>query len=341
MSDLSLNDSANNLQTPRLVLRSHENRLRDHWEPPDFSIDGLLAVGGVGAIVAMPGCGKTLLGINLAGCVAEGTAFLGRSVKTGRVVYACPDSPASTERRMLALSDRAAKSVFTVTDMGGLSTAVALLRLDIAEAATLGDPVQLLVIDTWDSARSHSGGGYAEQDGLIEEAMRELRRLASDCKLSVILIHHATRNDNGRARGSLVFDARCDWIALAKGDGKSVSLSSIKCRDGEKTDVGSFTIGTVAINGRDVPVLTNPTPAWDPTKVPNGIEQREWDILAVLDKQTSKMGKQALADTVGVPVGSMARIVERMRGRSWIDLANYVITDAGRLALIEHRGIAA
>lgn len=312
----------------RLVLRSHADRMRDRWDPPEMLIDGLLPIGCVGAVVAMPGAGKTLIGIEASGCVAGDRPFLGRAVKAGRVIYCCPDSPASTERRMLAIPDDDAASIDTVCDMPPLPGSVPDLRAAIAAASRPGDPVRLLVIDTWDSARTHSGGGWAEQDGGVEDAMRELRKMASDLKVSVLLIHHATRADHGRARGSLVFDAKCEWIAIATGDGRRIALNSTKNRDGEPGPVGTWEISTVDVNGVPspilIPTLTAPT---EPVQPNDKLDT----LVSYLASHEGKHTARSLVKTLGIAsTGALTRLVDKARGVGWLTADGYALTPSGR-----------
>lgn len=239
----------------RYIARTHDDRLRDHLNPPQMIIEGLLPAGGIGAIAAVPGIGKTLLAIYIAFCIAAGELFAGRFVTQGSVLYICPDSPASTERRMLAIPEEVANRIFTLTDMRSLPDGWGQLY-ELILGMHVTHSISLVIIDTWDSARSHEDGGYAAQDGITEEVMRLLRRIAGKLGIAILVIHHATRADGGRPRGSQVFDARADWIAVADKAGDNiVSLRSTKVRDGEVGDVGMWKIETVDVGDRPVPTL--------------------------------------------------------------------------------------
>lgn len=245
-------------ETHALQLRSHADRKREREQPPAMVIAGCLPMGGLGAVVAMPGSGKTLVGLEMARCVAAGEPFLGQATMPGRVIYCCPDSPASTERRMLAMG-AAGERVLSVTELprlpAGQSALADAVAATNAAAASERDKVRLVVIDTWDSAREHSDGGWAGQDATLEASLSDLRSLAAAHGLGVLIVHHATRADNGRARGSVVFDARCDFIGVAEGNGKVITIKAIKNRDGVAGPLGRFTIATEDVSGRPEPVL--------------------------------------------------------------------------------------
>lgn len=244
-----------------ILLRSYEDRLRDRWLPRSMLIQGILPADGVGALIAMPGVGKSLTATEIARCVAGGVEFAGQPTMKGRVIYACPDSPASTERRTLAMTAEENKNILTVTDFpsmpGSIKHLKKLLKYENEKAQEEGGlPIRLLIVDTWDASRKHTDGGYSGQDGLVEEIAGGLRKLAEECKVGVLITHHATRADNARARGSVVFDARLDiWILVEASGNNSLRLDMRKNRDGEKGPCGFFYIKGVDVNGQSMPRL--------------------------------------------------------------------------------------
>lgn len=315
---------------PGIILRTHADRRRDRLQPPPMLIAGVLPVGGLGAIVAMPGSGKTLIAVELARVVAAGEPFLGRAVEAGAVIYACPDSPASTERRMLAMPDDVAASIYTVCDLPGLPSGIDGLRRAIADISTT-TPVRLVVLDTWDSSRQHASDGWAGQDALVEGLMRELRALASDLHLAVIVVHHATRNDHGRARGSVVFDARADWIAIAEGDEGTVSLRTIKCRDGEQGDLGRFRIQAIDVAGRPVPTLVADSEQQEPVTAPAPTAtDRAKTLLTYLVTHPGTPSAATLAQVLGLRgKGGVSVAIADLRAQGLVHADSYLPTEAG------------
>ena len=225
-----------------IVLRTHEDRLRETLIPPPPLIAGLINIGGIGSIIAKPGHGKTMVSVELAKCIAGGIPFAGRDVQRGKVMYVCTDSPDSTERRMLGIPKDIAKDIYTVADAPRFPTGFP----DLEVAMESIDDLRLVVLDTWDSNRDHAAGGYAEQDAQIEKTLGHLRKIAKARQLNVVVVHHSTRGDAETARGSIVFDARCDWMGTVEKDGTVLTLKSTKVRDGEQGKVGSWKITTEA-----------------------------------------------------------------------------------------------
>lgn len=312
-----------------IILRSHADRMRDRFSPSPMLIDGAFPLGGVGAVVAMPGAGKTLISVEISRCVAAGVPFMGRATMQGRVLYACPDSPASTERRLLTIDDEVASRIDSIAEIPALPGSIPALR-EVVEAVNLGgDPVRLIVIDTWDSARSHVSDGYAGQDALIESAMGGLRKMAADLSLSVLVVHHATRADNGRARGSVVFDARADWIAVAEGDGRFVRLKSTKSRDGERGDLGSFEIQAVDVGGAMVPKLVAAV-GHVRADAPD-VGKQDYALLKHVVIREGKHTAASLAKDLGLSGKSaVARAADRLRASGYLNPGEFTPTEAGR-----------
>jgi len=104
------------------------------------------------------------------------------------------------------------------------------------------DNLRLVVLDTWDSNREHISGGYSEQDAQIETTLSHLRKVAKQRQLNFVVVHHATRGDGEVARGSQVFDARCDWMGTVIRTDDTLTVKTTKIRDGIQTEVGNWKI---------------------------------------------------------------------------------------------------
>ncbi|MES2211404.1 MAG: hypothetical protein V4515_14670 [Chloroflexota bacterium] len=184
------------------------------------------------------------------------------------------------------------------------------------------------MLDTWDSLREHSGGNYADQDGGAEAIMRGLRPMAAELRLAFLVVHHATRGNEGRARGTVVFDARCDWIAIVEPGESGLTLRTIKARDGECGPVGVWAIRTVPMGDRPVPVLVY---TGDRPTAPQG-GQRDDDVLAAaaeIEEQGGAVSIRALAKACGISSTSTVQgIVERLRRNGRMEDGSYSPTTA-------------
>ena len=292
---------------PMLAIRTHADRVRDRFAPRPELVQGILPADGLGSLVSLPGVGKSLTAVELVRCVVTGQEFQRRAVIKGRALVICPDSPASNERRLLAIPSPACDQVLTVADFPPLPGSLPLLRATLEQLRD--DPVRLVVVDTFDAAREHSGEGWAGQDGLIESIVGGLRSVATDFNVCVVINHHTTRSEDGRARGSLVFDARCDFIGLVSAKNGIITLEGKKNRDGEIGIIGAWQIQPVPVNGRTVPTLV------EVEREEVAVERevnRDQDVLAAIQRAPG-VTKSRLATITGIPLGSLPRIIAKLR----------------------------
>ncbi len=316
-----------------LAARYRQDRLANRLNPPPEIVAGCLPVGGIAAFIALPGVGKTLVSLELARCVAAGEPFAGRETRRGKVIYLCPDAPASTERRMLAIPDDVQDNIVSVVDVpkrlpGDIEALRLLVEHENGKAAD--NPVLLIVVDTWDSARAHGGGGYAEQDGAAEMVMSGLRVLAERYRLAVCIVHHSTKADTGSARGTLVFEARLEWKASVEASGSGVLLTTTKSRDGERGHVGSWRIDTVTVGDKPVPVLI---PQSEKQAREMVSESRDLDVLcaiAAMHLRGEAPTVRGVADACGLGRGSpTTRPIARLRSAGWLSPEGLALTAAG------------
>lgn len=234
-----------------LPVRDHALRVAASLRVAQWVVEDLLEAGDLGALVAQPGQGKTLAASEMTRGVATGGFFAGRRCRLGRVLYVCTDSPASAERRMVAFGEEAGNQIHTLID---LDLPADFPRL---KAYCAVYHPQLIVLDTWDSTRTHRGeGGWQSVDADLEGLMRPLRQLATEETLAALIVHHATRMEAGRPRGSIVFDARMEFIGVvSQPEEGMVDVEATKLRDGEKGCLGRWRIVAVDVGGRKVPTL--------------------------------------------------------------------------------------
>lgn len=310
-------------EKPNIIVREHADRLRDLRNPPPEIIQGLIGVGNLVCLVALPKQGKTLVSLATAESVASGDPLGEREVKMpGRVLYLCTDAPASTERRMLALTDAAKHNVSSVPEFPPLPGGIKELS-QILESAK-DNPYRLVVLDTWDSTRDHSGGSWADQDGVIEMVMRGLRKLAREYEIGILIVHHATRSDGGRTRGSVVFDARMDAMGLVEQKDGIVSLSILWSRDHEASIVGRWEIEAIDLwgDGNEVPRLA---------PVETGKASMPESHLAVLKAAYQGADSHSsIAQKSKLSRGSLPKIIKKLREKGLMEMESYTLTPEGR-----------
>jgi hypothetical protein len=266
-------------------------------------VPGLLPPVGVAAFIAAPGVGKSLLLLEMSRCLATGQPFAGRPIsKTGRILYCCPDSPGSNMRRLMALPPEARKRI-EVLESVNLPDDGAKLVLAVRDRQLAGAKVDLIVIDTWDASRDHGGGGgYSAVDAQVEGTMRTVRGIADQFNLLVAVSHHATREAN-RARGTAVFDAKCEVMYSLEGDAGKLHMTCQKNRDGEMENAkASWRIVPVTVDELG-PDITIPTLAFLAAKEDHGPMSNSAETAALMALLDGKTSQSKVAKAAGVAKG--------------------------------------
>jgi len=286
---------------PEIIIRTHTERISIATTPRVWAVKDLIPARSLSAIVALHGQGKTLLSVHLAGCIASGDTFAKRKVTQGGVLYLCNDSAEDTERRLSSLPESVGRHILTAPEFPVFPDGIGALDKILKERPEINH----VFVDTWDATRTHSDSGWAGQDSAIEDSCRHLRRLAVQRNVSTTIIHHATRADGGRARGSAVFDARMDTILHVAEKAGMLSTSCIKARAGKSGPVGTWRITTARAPGGDsVPQLNYAGAA---------VAERDADKGAILEAiRTGASSHADISALSGVPKGSIGRKLKKL-----------------------------
>lgn len=282
-------------------------------------VDGLLRHGDIAALCAPPGEGKSLAAVELARCVASGQPFADKKCQHGHVLYAFTDAPDSTAKRIYGLDEYARSNIHCLDDL----TIPADLDAFADACGRLG--ITLAIIDTWDSTRVHATGGYTEIDAGLEAILRPMRSICRDIGMACVIVHHSTRSDAGRLRGSQVLDARCDWIgAVSQEDTGVVVIKSVKVRDGERGFVGAWNVTTTTVGQDTVPQLDY-VPGGVPDTLKDGefmrMKKRIQDVITNPANAGKTITNQFIARQIGTNEknGSLVRAMADLRKAGMID----------------------
>jgi hypothetical protein len=226
---------------------------------PPMVIAGLLPVGGSAMFVAEPKQGKTLFALLLAVCVSEGKPFLGHDVEQGAVVFACSDSFWNTAARVVVAMQNL-KHVYFVPHVRDIVRQKEDVSALIASLSTKGPPVKLLVMDTYDSSRQHSGAGaYQAADADAEAFFAAIHDLGDRHKLATVVTHHVSKGStSGTGKGSQTIGAKSDLTASVSKSGDTLTLSAVFSRWGQSGEaIGTARLKVVADpkGGPGMPVL--------------------------------------------------------------------------------------
>lgn len=160
-----------------------DDLLAEPKEEIDCVVDRMLPCGGFSIIAAKPKVGKSTLARNLAVCVSEGRAFLGRATKQGKVIYLC------LEEKRAEVADhfrRMGASGSSIVIHTGATPADVLTAL---EAAIETHSPGLVIIDPLSRfIRVTDFNSYAETTRALEPLI-DLAR-TSQCQTHILAVHH-------------------------------------------------------------------------------------------------------------------------------------------------------
>jgi hypothetical protein len=197
----------------------------------DIVVPYLAAAGRLTLLVAREKVGKSTLARAAAAAVSKGCAFLGQPTQQGTVLWVVLEELLADVVFKMARFDADSESVFLLQPL--LEQRFEGLREEVAAVRP-----RLLVIDTLAS--------YVEGEEIDENSsmawtriLNQLRRLAEEYQVAVILLHHATKRD-GTYRGSTAIGASVDQIVeMHEGEANS-TVRVFRCRG--RWDIADYSV---------------------------------------------------------------------------------------------------
>jgi len=212
-------------------------------------IEGLLAVGEIGAIVAPAGEGKSAIAQLLVTCIAEGRPFLGRQVLTGPSIYVAAERGNEAKRRLLAVKTKVSAPLYVATARPNLADlseveelAKSILRVCHSEQSA---PV-LILIDTLARCMPGLEENSARDMGKVVEGLTQLLELIPSA--AIIFVHHAGKGGNGDMRGSTALIGAIDLemrVESNKGNGSAKRLTVTKANAVGEGQFLGFRLATI------------------------------------------------------------------------------------------------
>lgn len=200
---------------------------------PDCLVDGLLQVDTVNTLVGAWGSFKTFIALDIAASVATGTAWAGRGVKQGPVVYISAEGNAALGLRLKAWEIARRCSLdnapfFILPDTVKLMDPAEVDELLLAIGDDVGQSPALVVVDTL--ARAMTGGdeNSTRDMSLLVEGAERIRKTTGAV---VLFIHHPAKNGNGGSRGSGALPGGIATEIKAEKSGNVVTLTCSKQKD--------------------------------------------------------------------------------------------------------------
>jgi DNA repair protein RadA/Sms len=336
------------------VAAAHSVRLSSIENGPDRRLSSGIAefdrvVGGglvKGSLVLLggePGIGKSTLLLQVCDALARAGT---------RVLYVCgEESPAQVKMRADRLGVSGDMALLPVTDLG------------VVEAAALADSVDVLVVDSIQTAVDPDTAGTPGSVAQVRDSTARLMRLSKDNGVTTIIVGHVTKE--GSIAGPRILEHMVDTVLYFEGDRDHAFrvVRAVKNRFGSVSEIGVFEMGEgglipvanpsavlLAHRPRGVPgsavmasiegsrpllvevqALVSPSYLQMPRRLATGIDvQRLLQVLAVLEKRAGLAFGQ---HDVYVSVAGGVRITEPAVD---LPLALALISARRDIALPEH-----
>ena len=220
-------------------------------------MDDYIEADSLAQVFGDPGGGKSFVSIDIACCIATGTAWHGHQVKQGAVFYIAGEGHNGLARRFkgwelgngvaltgapLFKSHRAAQ-LYDATEAALVAQSIKTL------SAECGHIPSMIVIDTL--ARNMGGDENSTQDmnSFIQHLDTYLRQ---DYKCCVLVVHHSGAMDKDRSRGSTALKGALDaeYKCQLDSGSKTIQFESKKMKDAEMPPAKNFQITQV-----DLPIM--------------------------------------------------------------------------------------
>ena len=220
-------------------------------------VDDYIEADSLAQVFGDPGGGKSFVSIDIACCIATGTAWHGHQVQKGAVFYIAGEGHNGLARRFkgwelgngvsltgapLFKSHRAAQ-LYDATEAALVAQSIKTL------SAECGHIPSMIVIDTL--ARNMGGDENSTQDmnSFIQHLDTYLRQ---DYRCCVLVVHHSGAMDKDRSRGSTALKGALDaeYKCQLDSGSKTIQFESKKMKDAEMPPAKNFQITQV-----DLPIL--------------------------------------------------------------------------------------
>ncbi|WP_128646329.1 AAA family ATPase [Rhodococcus sp. BS-15] len=210
----------------------------DQLPNPVPLIPGLLFEQTLALLVAAPKSFKSFLGLSWSCSIATGTAWLGRDVQQGRVLYMVGEGALGVKKRIAAWEQHhgvraEALTLFTETFDLAVEDSIPFQRF-LDRASELRP--KLIVVDT---LNRYSAGHDENSASEMAIVIVNLTRLVNETGASVLLVHHATKAGDKTGRGSSALFGAADaafFMDRRNPKGMSVALEVTKSKDDAEGD---------------------------------------------------------------------------------------------------------
>lgn len=306
------------LWTPSELLRLPE---------PSWLVRGVLPEQALCGIVGETQSGKTYLALAWSLCIATGTPWLGRPVRTGTVVYIVGEGFGLFVRRIAAWCNE-----HDIPSLACLDGKLHIVRepvqfLDAGQLESLIGTVtphrpDLTVVDTLACASVGADENSAQHMGLFVHACKQVRTATDG---SVLVVHHTGRGST-TPRGSSSFDGALDAYVKITNTKARVQVTHGKQKDHEPLEPISLQLKSVTLppaedgSERTSCVLVAGRDATKARSLRPGVTNKDEDVLVALHEigATEPVTAARLASHLGVDRSAPHRALERLEKGGYI-----------------------
>lgn len=302
----------------------------DNLADPVPLIEGVLFKDSLAWLYGKPGSGKSLVALDISGCVAGGLPWNLRESTRGTVLYLVAEGTAGMRRRVRAWEHNTRIPMDGVTF---LPTAVQLLHgTDMGALVLLVKELSpsLIVVDT--QARCTIGANENDNGemGKVVEAADRLREASGAC---VLMIHHSGRNGEN-LRGASAFDgAATSVLKVTQNDGY-VEVHCEKQKDARDFDTVFLKMAPALESVVLVNRLADPATSAD-------LSKNEKKVLETMrDSFPSSLAtRRQIQEASELPVSSVYALVGRLETKGYLrqdgteKLPRWGLTSGGRAAI--------
>jgi hypothetical protein len=216
-----------------LTLAEWDERLA-HISQGCWLVEGLLQAGWLLVINARPKVGKSIVAVNLATALAEGTPFLNLPTSPCAVVYVDLERPIETLNRFKAMNAVSNPNIFVPAERMGADMLDALREL-VKQAHNLTNRPVVVFVDTLGDflkpALRQRKASINDYDA-IAEILQELRDLALELGCAFVFVHHTRKAQSEEPNevdvlGSTAIAGKFDVIVHLQPDRTDTSILAL------------------------------------------------------------------------------------------------------------------
>jgi len=228
------NEAASSRQTIRLLTLNEWDERLAHIAQGHWLVEGLLQAGWLLVINARPKVGKSIVSVNLATALAEGTKFLTLPTSPCAVLYIDLERPLETLNRFKALNAVSNPNIFVPAERIGADMLDA-LREFVKQAHDLTNRPVVVFIDTLGDflkpALRQRKASINDYDA-IAEILQALRDLALELGCAFVFVHHTRKAQSEEPNevdvlGSTAIAGKFDVIAHLQPDRTDTSVLAL------------------------------------------------------------------------------------------------------------------